>query len=172
MTQREVVGKKIRLQASQIICQRGVQSHTTTWAYYTSTHHEQALTLRRSDHITNGTRSRWHGLGWRRNVSLQLTHSSRHVTQCRSSSITVSSIAAHSLRRAIMRQWNVAPHSIRRRRKRRTFLLYVDHHTDDLVGGLAIKTIFRSSRRITSICNVIHSQSLSAHSLDLLTINP
>ena len=95
------------LQASQVICQRWVQSHTTT-----STHHKQA-SLRRSDDRSHNRRhtvtrstaasvtetvsvqitlscqtvKKQHCLGRRGNVALQLKHSSLHVTQCRTSSI-------------------------------------------------------------------------------------
>ena len=102
------------LQASQVICQRGVQSSLTAQRRPMSTHHEQA-SLRRSDDWSHNKRQtatrstaavllrqwlsecadytpchtvkRQHCLGRRRNVALQLTHSSLHVTQCRTSSI-------------------------------------------------------------------------------------
>ena len=100
------------IQASQVICQRGVQSSLAPQRRPTSTHHEQA-SLRRSDDWSHNKRhtvtrstaasvtetvsvqitlscqtvKKQHCLGRRRDVALQLTHSSLNVTQCRTSSI-------------------------------------------------------------------------------------
>ena len=96
----------------QIICQRGVQSHTTT-----STHHEQ-VSQRRSDHRTNDTRSTTASVT--ETVSVQIT-----LPATRSNIASVGAGMSHcNWTHSSRHQHYAMPEQFYRCALRRTFLLF------------------------------------------------